>query len=100
MVGYGNKELLQGENIIAQPDVIVEHTRLEIVMGSRYFARPTRPLAHRIGVSVLVVAETVSTLAIGLEVCLTVGIVPANFLVALTALVMKIITTYLSAARS
>ncbi|KAJ7034266.1 hypothetical protein C8F04DRAFT_1234333 [Mycena alexandri] len=70
---------------------------VELTLCGRYFARLSRPMVHRIGVGILVFADTVCTLAIGFDVGLT--ILPdvttnARFLAApLTVIIM---TTYIS----
>ncbi|KAF8151252.1 hypothetical protein K438DRAFT_1988246 [Mycena galopus ATCC 62051] len=79
---------------------------LEIVLCLRYFERPARPLIHKIGVGLLVLADTVCTGAVLFDVCLTIGVGGIgtggrnNFMVALDALVLQIIPTYVSAAIS
>ncbi|KAF7337387.1 hypothetical protein MSAN_02264800 [Mycena sanguinolenta] len=69
----------------------------ELVLCARYFARPARPLVHKIGVGILVFFDTVCTLA----VCSDVGIIVApptttNIRLLLIPLATQIITTYIS----
>ncbi|KAJ7752381.1 hypothetical protein B0H16DRAFT_1691110 [Mycena metata] len=45
---------------------------VELVLCGRYFSRLARPLVHRIGVGILVFADSVCTLAISFDVCFTV----------------------------
>ncbi|KAJ6489073.1 hypothetical protein C8R45DRAFT_993562 [Mycena sanguinolenta] len=79
---------------------------LEIVFCLRYFERPARPLIHKIGVGLLVLADTVCTGAVLFDVCLIIGLGGIDFkshkswMVATIALVLQIIPTYLSAAIS
>ncbi|KAJ6464842.1 hypothetical protein C8R45DRAFT_1023356 [Mycena sanguinolenta] len=70
----------------------------ELILCARYFARPSRPLTHKIGVGVLVFFDTVCTLA----VCVDVGLIvlpptTTNARLLLTPLAIQIITTYISA---
>ncbi|KAF7345459.1 hypothetical protein MVEN_01564000 [Mycena venus] len=69
---------------------------LELVLCAHYFARPSRPLINKIGIGLMVLADTVCTLAICFEVGL--AIVPAqeNFPF-IIALAIQIIATYISA---
>ncbi|KAJ7239399.1 hypothetical protein B0H12DRAFT_1136193 [Mycena haematopus] len=79
---------------------------VEIILCLRYFQRPARPLIHKIGVGLLVFADTVCTGAVLFDVCLTIGVGGIGvgdrktFMAALIALVLQIIPTYLSAAIS
>ncbi|KAF7375607.1 hypothetical protein MSAN_00449500 [Mycena sanguinolenta] len=79
---------------------------LEIVFCLRYFQRPARPLIHKIGVGLLVFADTVCTGAVLFDVCLVIGVggidfwSHKSFMIATIALVLQIIPTYLSAAIS
>ncbi|KAJ7930952.1 hypothetical protein B0H13DRAFT_2651662 [Mycena leptocephala] len=76
---------------------------LELVLCARYFARPSRPLAHKIGVGVLVFFDTVCTVAVGFDVCLAVlhpPVTPANPRLLFTPLAVEIIATYVSSVIS
>ncbi|KAJ6537002.1 hypothetical protein B0H19DRAFT_1182351 [Mycena capillaripes] len=71
---------------------------LEIVLCCRYFARPSRPLVHKIGVATLIVFDTVCTVAIGFGVCMAALRLPiTNLALFLSPLATQIITTYISA---
>ncbi|KAF7368373.1 hypothetical protein MVEN_00159000 [Mycena venus] len=49
---------------------------LEIVLCIRYFMRPSRPLAHRIAVGVMLLADSVCTISTSTDVCLAVTRTP------------------------
>ncbi|KAJ6502699.1 hypothetical protein C8R47DRAFT_213345 [Mycena vitilis] len=72
----------------------------ELVLCFRYFARPSRPLVHKIGVGALVFADTVCIVAIGFNVCLAVlrlPVSPANIRIFLVPTTLEIMSTYISA---
>ncbi|KAJ7677116.1 hypothetical protein DFH06DRAFT_1169817 [Mycena polygramma] len=72
----------------------------ELVLCCRYFARPSRPLVHKIGVGALVLADTVCIVAIGFNVCLAVLRLPvssANLRLLLVPTTLEIMSTYISA---
>ncbi|KAF7335467.1 hypothetical protein MVEN_02200100 [Mycena venus] len=74
---------------------------LEIVLCLRYFQRPARPLIHKIGVGLLVTADTICTAAVLWDVCLFMGVArTTNFLFLSIALLLQVIPTYISAAIS
>lgn len=68
----------------------------ELILCGRYFGRLTRPMTHRIGVSILVFADTVCTLAIGFDVVLVVLPITTNARLSDAPLAVIIMTTYLS----
>ncbi|KAJ6502689.1 hypothetical protein C8R47DRAFT_1316698 [Mycena vitilis] len=70
----------------------------ELVLCGRYFARPSRPLVHKIGVALLVFADTVCTLAISIDVCLAVLRLPIeNPRLLVVPTTVEIMSTYISA---
>ncbi|KAJ7677126.1 hypothetical protein DFH06DRAFT_618942 [Mycena polygramma] len=70
----------------------------ELVLCGRYFGRPSRPLVHKIGVALLVFADTVCTLAISIDVCLAVLRLPIeNPRLLVVPTTVEIMTTYISA---
>ncbi|KAJ7268222.1 hypothetical protein B0H12DRAFT_1097553 [Mycena haematopus] len=66
----------------------------ELILFGRYFARSSRPLVHRIGVGLMLLFDTICTLAVGFDLCLTMEASVVNLRVLLTPLVVQIITTY------
>ncbi|KAJ6534193.1 hypothetical protein B0H19DRAFT_1271921 [Mycena capillaripes] len=71
---------------------------LELMLAVRYFTRPSRPLAHKVAVGILLGFDGVCTLAISVDVCLAVVRTSTkNFRAVLAPLSVAIITTYVSA---
>ncbi|KAJ7473167.1 hypothetical protein B0H11DRAFT_1343383 [Mycena galericulata] len=83
---------------------------LELVLVGQYFRRPARPLAHKIGVGVLVTFDTICTLAGGFDAVwsvvrnlqtdtsLPLGVLTTRLL--LTPLAIEIVATYTSSVIS
>ncbi|KAJ7860372.1 hypothetical protein B0H14DRAFT_2744507 [Mycena olivaceomarginata] len=69
----------------------------ELVLCGQYFARPSRPLMIKIGVGIMILADTVCTLAICFEVGLAIVPTQEHFYF-VEALAVKIITTYITTA--
>ncbi|KAK7045148.1 hypothetical protein R3P38DRAFT_2609548 [Favolaschia claudopus] len=71
---------------------------VEIMLCWRYFNRPSRPLIHKIGVSAMLLADTICTLAINVSLCLTVnGAVTRNIHAFTIPVAIQIVTTYSTA---
>ncbi|KAF8211105.1 hypothetical protein K438DRAFT_105113 [Mycena galopus ATCC 62051] len=70
---------------------------LELVLCGHYFARPSRPFLNKTGIAIMALADTVCTLSNFFEVSLAIGPTQQEFHY-VVALVVKIITTYITAA--
>ncbi|KAJ6536209.1 hypothetical protein B0H19DRAFT_383195 [Mycena capillaripes] len=74
---------------------------VELVLCARYFARPSRPFIHKIGVACLVLADTACTVVVNLDVGFAVQRLPPKNLRQLFApLATEIMATYVSAVIS
>ncbi|KAJ7872209.1 hypothetical protein B0H13DRAFT_2669462 [Mycena leptocephala] len=71
---------------------------LEIVLCWRYFGRPNRPLAHKIGVGLMVLADTACTAAVGVDVIMAALQLPFQSVFA--PLAIQILMTYISSVVS
>ncbi|KAJ7511997.1 hypothetical protein B0H11DRAFT_2268910 [Mycena galericulata] len=72
---------------------------LELTLCRRYFLRPSRPLVHRIGVWLLLFFDTICTLAICINVSLSVlDVKTTNYRLILAPISVVIMTTYASAS--
>ncbi|KAF7332912.1 hypothetical protein MVEN_02397000 [Mycena venus] len=73
----------------------------ELVLCWRYFTRPARPFVHKIGVVVLVIGDTICTVATSVDVCLAVLRLPiTNLRLVLAPLAVEIFATYVSSVVS
>ncbi|KAJ6536265.1 hypothetical protein B0H19DRAFT_383485 [Mycena capillaripes] len=74
---------------------------LELVLCARYFARPSRPFIHKIGVACLVLADTACTVVVNLDVGFAVQrLPPKNLRLLFAPLATEIMATYVSAVIS
>ncbi|KAJ7891090.1 hypothetical protein B0H13DRAFT_2665875 [Mycena leptocephala] len=71
---------------------------LEIVLCWRYFGRPNRPLVHKIGVGLMVLADTACTAAVGVDVIMAALQLPFQSVFA--PLAIQILMTYISSVVS
>ncbi|KAJ7027095.1 hypothetical protein C8F04DRAFT_1294952 [Mycena alexandri] len=72
----------------------------ELLLCIRYFARPSRPLSHKIAVGILIFADTVCTVALCFETAFFIlpPVITTNLRLILAPLAVAIICTYISAA--